>query len=172
MSAKPLTYSELFPAVQVSPCKRYGPAIAAFVTSQADKYLDFNDRKEDREVFLNLMTDTSIDATTRQWIWIRRAKGFERTMDRIIAQVAITNFKCQNGHMPTLDDIYNGDDGFEDSYNFDDAIRYYEEPTWPAEFDNKDSVKRAAMEELMTYMIGVYERAYADHRASRSGAYA
>lgn len=172
MSAKPLTYSELFPAVQVPLCKRYGPAIAAFVTSQADKYLDFEIRKVDREAFLHVMTDTSIDATNRQWTWIRCAKGFERVMDRVIIDIAITNFKCQNGHMPTLDDIYNGDDGFEDSYNFEYSIRSYTEPIWPAEFDNNDSVKRAAMELLMTYMSGVYERAYADHRASRSGAYA
>ncbi len=170
--SRPLTYSELFPKVQMPPCKRYGPAMADFVTSQADKYLDFDDRKVDREAFLHVMAETSIDATNRQWAWIRCAKGFERVMDRVIVEVAITNFKCQNGHMPTLDDIYNGSDGFEDSHNFEYSIRSYTEPTWPAEFDNKDSVKRAAMEEFMTYMSGVYERACADHRASRRGAYA
>jgi hypothetical protein len=156
----------------MQPCKRYGPAITDFVTSNANKYLGFDNRKEGRAELLNIMADTSIDATTRQLCWIRQAKGFERYMDQVIVDVSVIHFKCHNGHMPTLDDIFYGSDSFEDSYNFEGAICSYKKPTWPAEFDNKDSVKKAAMQELMTYMSGVHERALADHRASRCGAYA
>lgn len=173
MFAKPLTYSELFLEPEIMSCKRYGPAIVAFVHKQIDTLLDLSYRAIWRQDLLTTMADTTINATTRQWIWICAAKGFERQMDYILMKVEIQNFKCQHDHMPTFEDIVGINGGeFDDKSNFDSIIETYEESIWPAEFDNKDSVKKAAMRAFKTYMCDLYERASSDHAASRSGAYA
>lgn len=171
--SKPLTFTELFPGPETPTCRRYGSAIATFVHEQADNLLDLEDRKKWREELLTVMNDTSMNATTRQWIWIRSAKSFERHMDYNMMKVSVANFKCQHGRMPTFEDIVGEDGGeYDDRSNFETVVENYEEPIWPKEFDNKDSVKKTAMEAFMTYMCGVYECARADHVASRSGAYA
>lgn len=168
----PLTFTELFPEPEMPQCKRYGPAITAFVQKQIDKHLDLADRALWRQDLITVMVDSTMNATTRQWTWIRAAKGFQRTMDWIMMDVCVTNFKCQHGRMPTFEELMGEDGGeFDDRSNFELACEKYVEPFWPAEFDNKDSVKKAAMKTLETYMCGVYERARTDHVASRNGAY-
>lgn len=173
MSPMPLTYTELFPEPEMLPCKRYGPAIVAFVQKQADALLDLADRAIWRQDLLTVMADTTMNATTRQWIWIRAAKGFRRQMDYIMMKAVVKNFKCQHEHMPTFEDIVGiGGGEFDDWSNFDSIIETYEENDWPSDFDNKDSVKKAAMQSFKTYVCDLYERACTDHVASRSGAYA
>jgi hypothetical protein len=167
---QPLTFAELFGSLPTVSCKRFGPAIEEFVRTEADKYLDIADRQNEYTDFASIMADENIGIIERNWIWIRRAKGFERAMDRIIMKVAVTNFKYKHGHMPTLEDILGDDNGFEDSSNHQDACDHYEEPTWPQDWPIH--TRRQAYQTLMDYMAGIYERACAEHRRSRSSAYA
>ena len=84
-------------------------------------------------------------------------------------RVAVSNFKCKHGHMPTLEDILGCDDGFEDSYNHQEACADYIEPTWPIDWPVQ--TQRRAYQTFTDYIAGIYERAANEHRRARSIAY-
>lgn len=170
MTHTPLTFNELFGALPSVPCKRFGPAIETFIAAKAEHYLELADRRESYEQFLTVMADEHITPQERNWIWLRKTKGFERVIDRIIMHVAVTNFKCKHGRMPTLEDILGDNDGFEDSYNHQEACADYVEPAWPQDWPTH--TRHQAYQAFTDYMAGIYERAYAEHRRARSSAYA
>lgn len=165
----PLTFNELFGTLPTVACKRFGQSIEAFISSLAQNSLELTDRSKEYETFLTVMDDEQIDAKERNWLWLRKAKGFERAMDHIMMRVAVTNFKCKHGHMPTLEDILGSDDGFEDSYNHQEACADYIEPVWPVDWSLQ--TRRRAYQTFADYMAGVYERAANEHRRARSIAY-
>jgi hypothetical protein len=163
----PLSTDELFGQVPTIDCKRFGAAANKFIETYIEKLLDLTDRKEEYDTFLKVMNDESIDAGNRKWIWLRRAKSFERAMDNITMIVAVQNFKCQHGKMPTLEDILGDDYGFEDQYNYEDACETEGPifPPWPIPF------RRHVMKTLIDYFSALYLRACTEHGQSRRGAY-
>lgn len=165
--SKPLSTDELFGQVPTVTCKRFGPAANKFIETYTEKLLDLAERKQEYDALLTVMDDESIDASNRNWIWLRRAKSFERAMDRIIMFVAVHNFKCQHGKMPTLEDILGNDDEYDDLYNHQDACRSEgpDFPPWPLTF------RRHVMKLIMEYFANLYEKACIEHGRSRSGAY-
>jgi hypothetical protein len=165
--SNPISTDELFGQVPKIDCKRFGATANTFIETYIEKWLSLTDRKQEYDTFLKVMDDESIDATHRNWIWLRRAKSFERAMDRIIMIVAVHNFKCQHGKMPSLEDILGDDDGFEDRYNYEDAcnVEGLIWPSWPMSF------RRHVMNTLMYYFSSLFGKAYAEHSRSRYIAY-
>jgi hypothetical protein len=70
--------------------------------------------------------------------------------------------------MPTLEDILGYDDGFEDSYNYQEACENYEEPTWPSW---SIPFRRHVMKTIMEYFASIYQKAVSEHSRARSIAY-
>jgi hypothetical protein len=169
-TATPLTFSDLFGSLPTVSCKRFGPAIEAFIAAQAEYHLALADRSKTYAEFLTVMADEQIDAKDRYVYWLRTVKGFERLMDRVMMHVAVINFKCKHERMPTLEDILGDDDGFEDFYNHQEACADYVEPTWPQDWSVW--TRRRAYQAFTNYMAGVYERACAEHARARRAAYA
>jgi hypothetical protein len=163
----PLSTNELFGQVPTIDCKRFGAAANTFIETHIEKWLDLTSRKQEYDSFLKVMDDESIDAANRNWIWLRKAKSFERAMDHRVMYVAVHNFKCQHGKMPTLEDILGDDDGFEDRYNYDDAcdLEGPTFPSWPTSFC------RHVMKTLMEYFAELYGKACTEHGRSRRIAY-
>ncbi len=165
--SKLLSTDELFGQVPTVACTRFGPAANKFIETYTEEILNLSERKQEYDAFLKLMDDESIDATNRNWIWLRRAKSFERVMDQIVMLVAVQNFKCQHGKMPELEDILGDDYGFEDKYNYEDACKR-EKPTWP---NWPLTFRRHVMKTILGYVANLYEKACVEHSRSRRGAY-
>ena len=169
MTTKPLTFSELYGTLPAVACKRFGPEIESFISKLTYAILQLDDRIVTYETFLNIMADEQIDERERNWLWLRKAKGFERTMDHVIMRVSVTNFKCKHGRMPTLEELLGDNDGFEDFYNHQEACADYVEPDWPEGWSAL--TRRQAYQTFTDYMAGIYERACAEHSRARSIAY-
>ena len=164
----PLTFDELFTDIPNIACKRFGPAADAFI----DKYIEdlhLSEHTSEYNEFLKVMANDNIPIKDRHWIGLRRAKSFERSMDRVIMQVSVTNFKCQHGRMPTLEDILGSDDGFEDYHNHKCACEDYIEPNWSSDWPQ--AIRRRVMKIIMDYIADIYQKAVAEHSRFRSIAY-